>query len=161
MNYLANLLRKLCGGNSRRAVLETGSEARPDSDAANALEAAALVAAGNEALTQNATAQAIELFAAALRLQHDHADAHRGMGLAHLRRNELDDAADSLQMAVHFRPDFAEVVVLKIWGGLTFDEIAGTLGINGSTAASRYRYGLRDLQRVLEGGGQPLRTIRS
>ena len=76
----------------------------------------------------------------------------------------VDGAAEhrDLEQALRgIRPDFAEVVVLKIWGGLTFDEIAETLGINGSTAASRYRYGLRDLQRVLEGGGQSLRTIRS
>ncbi len=48
-------------------------------------------------------------------------------------------------------PEYAEVVLLKIWGELTFEQIATTLGINPSTAASRYRYGLRDLRRVLTG----------
>jgi RNA polymerase sigma-70 factor (ECF subfamily) len=47
--------------------------------------------------------------------------------------------------------EYAEVVLLKIWGGLTFEQIAATLGINPSTAASRYRYGLRDLRAVLGG----------
>jgi len=54
------------------------------------------------------------------------------------------------------RADFAEVVVLKIWGGLTFDEVARTLGVNASTVASRYRYGLRDLQVFLEGSEKSL-----
>jgi RNA polymerase sigma-70 factor (ECF subfamily) len=44
------------------------------------------------------------------------------------------------------RPGFAEVVVLKIWGELTFDQIATTLSINPSTAASRYRYGVEALR---------------
>lgn len=48
-------------------------------------------------------------------------------------------------------PEYAEVVLLKIWGELTFEQIATTLGINPSTAASRYRYGLRDLRAVLAG----------
>ena len=52
------------------------------------------------------------------------------------------------------RADFAEVVVLKVWGGLTFDEVARTLGVNAATVASRYRYALRDLQEVLEGTGK-------
>lgn len=50
----------------------------------------------------------------------------------------------------HIRKDFAEVVVLKVWGELTFEEIGATLGINPSTAASRYRYGLRELRDHLE-----------
>lgn len=58
------------------------------------------------------------------------------------------------------RADFAEVVVLKVWGGLTFDEIACTLGLNASTVASRYRYGLRDLQVYLEGHGKPLNRTK-
>ncbi len=44
------------------------------------------------------------------------------------------------------RPEFAEVVVLKIWGELTFEQVAKTLAINPSTAASRYRYGLESLR---------------
>lgn len=38
-----------------------------------------------------------------------------------------------------------EVVVMKIWGGLTFDQIAAVLAISANTAASRYRYGLEKL----------------
>jgi RNA polymerase sigma-70 factor (ECF subfamily) len=39
-------------------------------------------------------------------------------------------------------PDQRTVVHLKLWGGLTFEEIAEMLEIPLNTAASRYRYGL-------------------
>ena len=41
-----------------------------------------------------------------------------------------------------------EVVTLKVWGGLTFAEIADALDIPANTAASRYRYGLDHLRRL-------------
>jgi RNA polymerase sigma-70 factor (ECF subfamily) len=41
------------------------------------------------------------------------------------------------------------VVHLKLWEGLTFEEIAGTLDIPPNTAASRYRYGLDKLRERL------------
>jgi len=41
-----------------------------------------------------------------------------------------------------------EVITLKVWGGLTFAEIAATLDIPPNTAASRYRYGLEELRRL-------------
>jgi RNA polymerase sigma-70 factor (ECF subfamily) len=40
-----------------------------------------------------------------------------------------------------------EVVVLKIWGGLTFEQIGRSLKISPNTAASRYRYGLQALRK--------------
>ena len=42
-----------------------------------------------------------------------------------------------------------EVVTLKIWGELTFAEIAEVLGIPANTAASRYRLALETLRRRL------------
>ena len=42
-------------------------------------------------------------------------------------------------------PDQREVVVLKVLGGLTFDEIGGLLQAPAATAASRYRYALEKL----------------
>ena len=42
-----------------------------------------------------------------------------------------------------------EVLVLKIWGELTFDEISRELGIPLNTAASRYRYALAALRQEL------------
>lgn len=42
-----------------------------------------------------------------------------------------------------------EVLVLKIWGELTFEQIAAELGIPANTAASRHRYALAALRREL------------
>ncbi len=42
-----------------------------------------------------------------------------------------------------------EVVTMKIWGGLTFAQIADVLKISHNTAASRYRYALEQLQKNL------------
>jgi RNA polymerase sigma-70 factor, ECF subfamily len=39
-----------------------------------------------------------------------------------------------------------EVITLKIWGGLTFEQIGSVLGIPANTAASRYRYALTELR---------------
>jgi len=44
-----------------------------------------------------------------------------------------------------------EVITLKVWGGLTFAEIAATLGIPANTAASRYRYALHELRKQMIG----------
>ena len=46
-------------------------------------------------------------------------------------------------------PAQREVVVLKIWGELTFAQIAEVLEIPANTAASRYRYALENLRRQL------------
>ena len=43
---------------------------------------------------------------------------------------------------------YRDVVTLKVWGGLTFDEIAESLKIPANTAASRYRYGLAELRKL-------------
>src|ERR1035441_4249063 len=46
-----------------------------------------------------------------------------------------------IQSAMSQLPDmYREVITLKVWGGLTFPEIGGTLGIPANTAASRPRY---------------------
>ncbi|MEX2141645.1 MAG: RNA polymerase sigma factor [Pirellulales bacterium] len=42
-----------------------------------------------------------------------------------------------------------EVLVLRIWGGLTFSQIAEALAISIDTAASRYRYALARLHEEL------------
>jgi RNA polymerase sigma-70 factor (ECF subfamily) len=43
---------------------------------------------------------------------------------------------------------YRDVVTLKVWGGLTFAEIAEALEIPANTAASRYRYGLMELRKL-------------
>lgn len=56
-----------------------------------------------------------------------------------------------LEAAVQVLPaHLREVVLLKIWGNLTFREIAETLGLPQATAASRYRYALANLRHVLK-----------
>lgn len=47
-------------------------------------------------------------------------------------------------------PELREVVVLKIWSGLTFREIGETLSVPQNTAASRYRYALEKLRSLLK-----------
>lgn len=42
--------------------------------------------------------------------------------------------------------DQREVVVLKIWSGLTFAQIGLALGVSQNTAASRYRYAMARLE---------------
>ena len=58
---------------------------------------------------------------------------------------ELEHAVKDLQ------PIYREVIVLKIWGGLTFEKIAETLGVPLNTAASRYRYAIEHLRTALKG----------
>jgi RNA polymerase sigma-70 factor (ECF subfamily) len=54
---------------------------------------------------------------------------------------------DELSAALGELPaDQRAVVHLKLWGGLTFEEIAAALEIPPNTAASRYRYGLDKLR---------------
>jgi RNA polymerase sigma-70 factor (ECF subfamily) len=55
-------------------------------------------------------------------------------------------------------PDLREVLVARIWGELTFSEIAEVSGTSTSTAQRRYEQGLRELQARLE---KPCTTNRS
>jgi len=60
-----------------------------------------------------------------------------------------DDAAFRRELSVtlgELPPDQRAVVHLKLWEGLTFEQIAATLEIPLNTAASRYRYGLDKLR---------------
>jgi RNA polymerase sigma-70 factor (ECF subfamily) len=59
------------------------------------------------------------------------------------RRAAIEEALQRLP------PEQREVLVLKIWGELTFDQIATTLELSPNTAASRYRYALAALREVL------------
>ena len=60
------------------------------------------------------------------------------------RDAEIEAAVQALP--AHLR----EVVVLKIWGGLTFRQVADSLGVPPATAASRYRYALEHLRNALK-----------
>lgn len=54
-----------------------------------------------------------------------------------------------IEQAMRTLPEiYREAVTLKIWGGLTFAEIAEALQIPANTAASRYRYGIDELRKL-------------
>ena len=60
---------------------------------------------------------------------------------------EREEERERLSLAMQAMPDEQrEVVILKIWGEMTFSEIAQMTGIPANTAASRYRYALEHLE---------------
>ena len=63
---------------------------------------------------------------------------------------ERAEREDMIEAALNQLPgDQREVVVMKIWGGLTFAQIAEALSVPANTAASRYRYAIARLQKEL------------
>jgi RNA polymerase sigma-70 factor, ECF subfamily len=66
---------------------------------------------------------------------------------AALEQEELRRAVEA--SLVNLPAEQREVLVMKIWGRLTFAQIAESLAINPDTAASRYRYALGHLQTAL------------
>lgn len=63
---------------------------------------------------------------------------------------EQRETAAIVQEALQtLQEDQREVVSLKLWGGLTFAEIAETLGESINTVSGRYRYALQALQKRL------------
>ena len=63
------------------------------------------------------------------------------------RELERDERNRALLQAVDgLPPEQKEVLTLKIWADLTFDEIARTLDLSLNTVASRYRYALAKLK---------------
>ena len=66
---------------------------------------------------------------------------------------EDDEDALLLRAAVQrLSPKLREVLILKFWSGLTFQQISETLAISPNTAASRYRYALEQLAAELRNG---------
>ena len=63
----------------------------------------------------------------------------------------LEEVGLTLQAALRELPDEQrEIIVLRVWGEMTFEEAATALGISPNTAASRYRYGLAKLKERLQ-----------
>lgn len=74
-------------------------------------------------------------------------EPHAGCFRAPLENDERRAAIeDALQ---RIPAEQREVLVLKIWGELTFEQIATELGLSPNTAASRYRYALAALRSEL------------
>ena len=64
---------------------------------------------------------------------------------------EDDEEAVLLREAVQrLTPKLRDVITMKIWGNLTFQEIAKALKIPANTCASRYRYALTQLAQELQ-----------
>ena len=68
-------------------------------------------------------------------------------GIEDQERNSLMQEAMSKLPGI-----YRDVVTLKVWGELTFAEIASALEIPANTAASRYRYGLEELRKHTKQG---------
>ena len=63
----------------------------------------------------------------------------------------MEEIGLALQSAIGELPvEQREIIVLRVWGQMTFDEAASALDISPNTAASRYRYGLAKLKERLE-----------
>lgn len=80
----------------------------------------------------------------------------REESVAFEERRQLGDGligleeCDAIRVALDaLSPEQQEVVVLKLWGGQTFEQIGNIVDIPANTAASRYRYALRNLHKLL------------
>ncbi len=63
---------------------------------------------------------------------------------------EQEQFKDQIEKLLHDLPlDQREAVVLRIWGELSFSQIAETVDIPESTARSRYRYALENIRKNL------------
>lgn len=63
---------------------------------------------------------------------------------------EQDERRAVITAALHRLPEpQREVLVMRVWGGLSFPQIAEALGISPNTAASRCRYALARLRETL------------
>ena len=66
-------------------------------------------------------------------------------------RVKQDERRQAIEQALRLLPvEQKEVVIMKIWGGLTFQGIGEALAIPPNTAASRYRYALGALRETLQ-----------
>jgi len=72
---------------------------------------------------------------------------HRAEPPMFVAGNGLSDLVPDLERALAELPtEQREVVVLRVWGGLTLQAAAQVTGVSTNTAASRFRYGLARLR---------------
>jgi RNA polymerase sigma-70 factor (ECF subfamily) len=95
----------------------------------------------NEALATNRSA-------ARRRRREQHASSSEAWFTA---VDEQLDARDASRLLAELPLDLREVIVARLWGGLTFDEIAKLVGCALPTAHRRYQAGLLMLKERLEG----------
>jgi RNA polymerase sigma-70 factor (ECF subfamily) len=61
------------------------------------------------------------------------------------------DAQDAVRCLGGLALELREIIVARIWGGLTFDEIARLVGCSLPTAQRRYQAGLTELRERMDG----------
>jgi RNA polymerase sigma-70 factor (ECF subfamily) len=83
------------------------------------------------------------------RLRREAAAAHRGEPWFHAADDSRLDATTAARALEVLAPAEREVVVARIWGGLSFEEIAGLTGASISTVHRRYQAGLAALRERL------------
>lgn len=141
-----------------RFLLFARQHARTEADAADLVQEAVVEASRRRAGSQppppalvyaTLRRRAIDLARREDRRAHRELAAGTEADVAWFDRSAEDrETAEMIQGAMRNLPDiYREVLTLKVWGGLTFAEIAETLGIPANTAASRYRYGLAELRK--------------
>ncbi len=65
---------------------------------------------------------------------------------------EKEECSQTLEHALKSLPvEQQEVVLLKLWGELTYEQIAELTGVSANTSASRYRYALQSLEKAFGG----------
>lgn len=65
------------------------------------------------------------------------------------------DADEAMQALESLRAEQREIVVMHLWGEMSFETIAGVIGTSRATAHRRYISGLRQLQQRLEPESHP------
>jgi RNA polymerase sigma factor (sigma-70 family) len=70
--------------------------------------------------------------------------------------DEQLDTSEATRMLAELSLELREVIVARLWGGLTFDEIAVLVGCSRATAQRRYEAGLAELRVRLEGQCTPI-----
>ena len=83
------------------------------------------------------------------RSRHEAAASHRGEPWFRPTDGQRLDAATATEALGRLPIEEREVVVARLWGGLSFHEIAELVGTSPSTAARRYQSGLVHLRERL------------
>jgi RNA polymerase sigma-70 factor (ECF subfamily) len=71
------------------------------------------------------------------------------------------DAQEATRLLGELSLELREVIVARLWGGLTFAEIAELVGCSLPTAQRRYQTGLTELRERLEGRWTPTHPTRT
>jgi RNA polymerase sigma factor (sigma-70 family) len=71
------------------------------------------------------------------------------------------DAAHASRLLDDLDPDTREIIIARLWGGLTFEEAARLQGCSLTTAHRRYQAGLARLHERLESPCKPNPTMRT